>query len=417
MITFYAIFIWIVYFLFLYLLIFWLLVFLEEGIEDELTQIKQFPQVTVAVPAYNEEDTVAKTLNSIIKLDYPKDNVEIIVINDGSKDNTVKVVETTIKENPGSKILLVNKKNGGKGTALNVALKLAKGEFFVPLDADSYIRSDALKVIMPNFENKNVAAVLPLMKIKDPKNFMQRIQWAEYMVNLFYKRLMSILDCVHVAPGPFSVYRKETLIEIGGFDENNLTEDLEVTLRLQKNNYKIIQVMNTEVYTIPPDDFKGFYKQRNRWYKGTIINAFNYRKMAFNKDYQDFGFIQMPRILLEGLFSISAILIIGYNSVFKPLASKLYDFSMVNFNIMPFVKESIRNFYLIDMNLTQIFFTVVTGIFAGLLIYYAHIQTNEKFSKNSLIAIPSYLLFYSLLSGAVMFMVFIELILGKKQKW
>lgn len=417
MITFYAIFIWIVYFLFLYLLIFWLLVFLEEDIEEKLLQVKNFPKVTVVVPAYNEEDTIAKTMGSITGLEYPKDILEIIVVNDGSKDNTAGVVKNIIRENPQSKIILVNKENKGKGAALNTALKLSKGEFFVPLDADSYIRADALKVIIPHFGDKNVAAVLPLMKIKDPKNWIQKIQWAEYIVNLFYKRLMSILDCVHVAPGPFSVYRKEILIKVGGFDANNLTEDLEVTLKLQKNNYKIIQVMNTEVYTIPPDSLKGFYKQRNRWYKGTFINALNYRKMAFNKDYQDFGFIQMPRILLEGIFVIIAILIIGYNSVFRPLFSKIYNLSMVNFNVWPFLRESIGNFHIIDMNLTQMFFTIVTGIFAGLLIYYAHIQTNEKFSKNSLIAIPSYLLFYSILSGAIMLLVFIELILGKRQKW
>ncbi len=417
MITFYGVFILVIYLFLLYLMVFWLLVFLEEDIDDKIVPLTQFPRVTVTVPAYNEEDTISNTLKSIIELDYPKDKLELIIVNDGSKDNTEAVVNQLIKKNPQIKITLISQKNAGKGAALNKALGLAKGDFFVPLDADSYIRSDALKVILPHFADSNVAAVLPLMKIKDPKNLLQRIQWAEYMVNLFYKRLMSLLDCVHVAPGPFSVYRKKTLLDIGGFDEHNLTEDLEATLKLQKNNYKIIQVMNTEVYTIPPDSLKGFYRQRNRWYKGTILNALNYRKMAFNKKYEDFGLIQMPRILLEGVFVILSLIIITYNSILKPLFYKIYYFSMVNFNILPFISGFFTNFHLIDIDMTKLFFTSVVMIFAGLLVYYAHYHTNEKFSKNSLIAIPSYLLFYSILSSTIMLLVFIDLLRGKKQKW
>ncbi|MBI2673619.1 glycosyltransferase [Candidatus Woesearchaeota archaeon] len=379
--------------------------------------LTHFPLTTVTVPAYNEEDTISNTIKSIIELDYPKDKLELIVVNDGSKDNTELVVNQIIKENPQINIMLINQKNAGKGAALNKALNLAKGDFFVPLDADSYIRSDALKAMLPHFANKNVAAVLPLMKIKDPKNLLQKIQWAEYMVNLFYKRLMSLLDCVHVAPGPFSVYRKKILLGVGGFDEHNLTEDLEVTLKLQKNNYKIIQVMNTEVYTIPPDSLKGFYRQRNRWYKGTILNALKYRKMAFNKKYEDFGLIQMPRILLEGVFVILSLMIITYNSILKPLFYKVYYFSLVNFNILPFISGFFRNFHLIDIDMTRLFFTLIVMIFAGLLIYSAHRHTNEKFSRNSLIAIPSYILFYSILSSTIMLLVFIDVLMGKKQKW
>jgi len=146
------------------------------------------------------------------------------------------------------------------------------------LDADSYVSKDALHKILPEFTNDNIAAVLPLLKVRNPKNFLQKMQWLEYIVNMFYKELMSKLDCVHVSPGPFSVYKKSILMKIGGFDENNLTEDLEITLRLQKYNYRIVQLLNTDVHTIAPETFKELYKQRNRWFKGAVLNAVAYIK-------------------------------------------------------------------------------------------------------------------------------------------
>lgn len=125
----------------------------------------------------------------------------------------------------------------------------------------------------------------------------------------------------------------------------------------------------------------------------------------------------MPRILLEGVFVILSLMIITYNSILKPLFYKVYYFSLVNFNILPFISGFFRNFHLIDIDMTRLFFTLVVMIFAGLLIYSAHRHTNEKFTRNSLIAIPSYILFYSILSSTIMLLVFIDILMGKKQKW
>jgi cellulose synthase/poly-beta-1,6-N-acetylglucosamine synthase-like glycosyltransferase len=418
MITATAVVIWVAYVFFLYFMIFWLLVFIEEPLEDSGELTENFPLITVAVPAYNEEKTVAGTINSILELDYPKDKMEIIVINDGSKDNTKEIVEGIIKENPDFSIRLFNQRNQGKGVAMNRALANAIGEYFVPLDADSFIRSDALKKLLPHFnDEERIAAVLPLMKVKDPQNLLQKIQWAEYMVNLFYKRLMSILDCVQVAPGPFSVYKKEVLRYIGGFHEKNLTEDLEITLRMQKYHYKIKQVTTTEVYTIAPKTLKQFYYQRNRWYKGTILNALSYRKMVFNKKYGDFGFIQMPRLLLEGVLVVSALSFLLYKMVFKPLYYKFYNYSLINFDVLPFIAESFGNIRILDLDFVSVFYSLVVVLFAGVLLYYAHKYNNEKFTKRSLISVPAYLIFYSFLASFALVGVFFDLLRGKVQKW
>ncbi|MEK6835606.1 MAG: glycosyltransferase family 2 protein, partial [Nanoarchaeota archaeon] len=347
MINFSTIVIWILYLISLYIIIFWLLVLIEGKKTNKIKKLKKFPLVSILIPAYNEQDTIIGVLKSVIKLDYPKNKLEIIVVNDGSTDNTANLVKRFINENKNYNINLINQKNSGKGTALNKGLNVCKGEFFTCLDADSFIKEDALKKMLPHFQDEKVGVVLPLMKITQPKNVLQKIQWVEYLINLFYKSIMSHLNCVHVAPGPFSVYRTKLLRSLGGFDEKNLTEDLEISLRLQSKNYKILQLMNTEVYTVAPDNLKGFYKQRNRWYKGTLLNTLKYKNLVGNKKYGDFGIIQMPRVAISGFFAITALGFITYNYVLNPIIKRIYDFSFINFNFLSHLQEFIKNFNLL----------------------------------------------------------------------
>src|SRR3989344_1296746 len=228
---------------------------------------------------------------------------------------------------------------------------------------------------------------------------------------------MAILDCVQVTPGPFSVYRTNILRKIGGYDENNLTEDMEITLKLQKNDYRIIQSNQTEVYTNPPKTLKAFFKQRNRWYKGTLINAYKYRSMVFNKKYGDFGFIQMPRLLVEGFLAVSAFFIVGYVTVVRPLYYKVYNYSLINYDVYTSVTMAFSKFSLLDIDYMNLFLSLAMMLIVIVLIYHAHKQTNEQFSFNSLIAIPLYVFFYSILAALALLTVYIDLIRGKRQRW
>ncbi|MEM4369063.1 MAG: glycosyltransferase family 2 protein, partial [Candidatus Woesearchaeota archaeon] len=227
-------FVWTAICISLYFSVFWLLVFIEGDVQtrQRTTKLKRFPYISVVVPAFNEETHITETLHSLLNLDYPKKRLEIIVVDDGSTDRTAEMVQSIARKFSDRKIKLIRKVNGGKGSALNAGLKKAKGELFVCMDADSIVLPDALRKALIHFE-PDVAAVLPLLKVKNPKAVVQKMQWFEYLINMFYKKLLSKLNCIHVAPGPFSVYRTAVLKEVGGFDEHNLTEDLEMTLRLQ----------------------------------------------------------------------------------------------------------------------------------------------------------------------------------------
>jgi len=418
MISLTMIFMWVSIFISLFFVIFWILVFLEKGMDDKKLRLKKYPFVSVAIPAYNEEKTIIDTIKSVLNLDYPHDKVEVMVINDGSKDSTGKIVEEFISNNPGRKITLINQENQGKGKSLNVALKKANGEFFTCLDADSFIGESAFKKMLPLFyEDKNVAIVLPLMKIKKPNNFLRKIQWCEYLINFFYKKIMSNIDCVHVAPGPFSVYRKSVLDKLGGFSNHNLTEDLEISLRIQKNNYKIVQVLNTEVYTVAPGNFKDFYKQRNRWYKGTLLNLFDYKKLIFNRKYGDFGMVQLPRVLLSGFFAAFAIIYFTRTYLLRPFLEFIHDIGFINFNLSFVMSGWVNRFTFLDINYMNLFLFFVLISVSLFIIRLAYKYTNEKVFRHGYISIPAYLVLYGMFAATIWFTVFIGLVFGKIQKW
>ncbi len=407
---------WTAYLLSLFFAIFWFLVLIDKETKTKIRRLKRYPLVSIVIPAYNEEKNIISTLLSLIKLSYPKDKLEIIVVNDGSTDNTQRTVNEFAVQNKASYIKLINQKNKGKGAALNKGLAVSKGEFFICLDADSIVTKDALEKILPHFTSQNIGAVLPLLKVDKPKNLWQKMQWLEYIVNMFYKRLMSRLDCVHVAPGPFSVYRADVLKKIGGFDEDNLTEDLEVSLRLQSKNYRIVQLLDAEVFTIAPKTFKELYKQRNRWYKGSVINAFRYKHMMFSRKYGDFGFIQMPTIIVSGLIAIILFSSLLYYGL-KPYAKAIYNAIFIDFDFYTLVKEFKFDFNILDLNYSAILVAITMLIISIFILAKSHEKTKERLSKHGIFSLVSYLFFYFLVIGFIWVGIMLDFAFGKKQKW
>ncbi|MFH1470726.1 MAG: glycosyltransferase family 2 protein [Candidatus Micrarchaeota archaeon] len=274
-------------FLGLYAAVFYFLLYITQservGLDPEP---KMLPSVSVIIPAYNEEECIGKTIQSILSLDYPKKKLEVIVVNDGSKDKTAEVAKHyTVK--------LINKKNSGKANSINVALKHAKGELVAIMDADSFVTKGALKKMVGYFGDPEVASVTAAMKVWEPKTAVQKLQTGEYLLNAFLKKLQSFVDGISVTPGPFSVYRKSVFKRLGGFDENTLTEDQEIALRIQSANMRIENSINAEVFTQVPKSIRSLFKQRRRWYLGYLQNIWKH-KALFSPRYGDFGMFVLP---------------------------------------------------------------------------------------------------------------------------
>jgi len=411
---------WIIYSLLLYVNIFWLLVyFFNSGIDDKKGIIRGWPKVTLVIHAHNEEEVIALTLKSAINIDYPRDKLEIIVASNASTDNTVKIAQDIKNNNKKTDIKILDLKKKGKGLALNNALSIAKGEFFVLFDADSFVESSALKTLLPYFySNQEVACVLPMMKVGKAKNFLQKLQWYEYIMNLFYKRLMAILDSVHVAPGPFSIYRTQILKKIGGFSYPNLTEDLEITLRLQKHNYKIIQTIDAEVRTIVPNNINDLARQRNRWYKGTVHNALSkdYLKMWFNKKYGDFGLIQMPILVVPGLFAI-IILLVHLYYLFKNIWTTFFNLYNINFDVLTLIRNFTFDFNILDAQYTRMVIASIM-LFTGILTFYlSHRMTNEKVFRYGKLPVIVFLFTFPFFLSYIWTKILIEVTINNVQEW
>ncbi len=406
----------IAYFVSLYLVIFWLLLLIERGVRSIPKKLKKLPLVSICIPAYNEGDNIVETIESVVDLDYPKEKLEIFVVNDGSTDNTREAVEKLLKEPKYRNVILLNQKNKGKGAAMNKALRKAKGEFFVPLDADSVVSKDALKILLSHFYTENVAAVLPIIRIQHKSSIMRKIQHCEYLINFFYKRLMSHINCVHVTPGPFSVYRKDVILKLRGFDENNLVEDLEMAIKIQKANFEIVQILDTSIFTKAPANFIQFYKQRNRWYKGSIINIYNYRKMVFNKSYGDFGILQLPMVFVAASVSIILFFILVFWKLLKPVINKLYDWSHIEFDIMPLITKGIKNYTFLNLNYVPLFYGLTILVLAIVFLVLAHHHSGEKLRHNKK-SIFFYILVYPIMIGVIWTGVIFDLMRGKIQKW
>lgn len=251
------------------------------------------PPVAIIVPCWNEQDTVGGTVRSLLAMDYPKDKLRIILVNDGSTDNTKEVMDS-YADNP--QITVIHKENGGKHTAINLGIEHATdAEFVGCLDADSFVAPDALRHIIPCFDDPKVAAATPAMSVFQPKNLLEQMQNAEYIVGIASRHALSAVNGIYVTPGPFSFYRRSVIEELGGFRHAHQAEDMEMALRIQRAGYEIDNAPRARVYTKVPRSVPKLIKQRTRWTTGFLRNVMSdYRDLVGNPRYGALGLMVLP---------------------------------------------------------------------------------------------------------------------------
>ncbi|MFZ2049104.1 MAG: glycosyltransferase [Minisyncoccia bacterium] len=341
--------------------------------EDFLKRkIEHYPSVTIVVPGFNEGETVTATVNSLLSLDYPKDKLFLMLIDDGSTDNTFEVMNR-FKDNP--QIQIFKKENGGKFTALNFALERIKTDLIGCLDADSFVAPDALKLMVPFFNNKEVMAVTPSIKVHEERNVLQKIQKIEYNWGIFFRRMLSSLGAMFVTPGPFSIFRTKVFKDLGGYRHGHHTEDMELAMRMQKNHYKIVNSVGAHVYTITPKKFKALYKQRTRWTYGFLNNVVDYKELFFNKKYGHIGFFVLPIALI----SIASTLYAAANIVWN-ISIKLMDL-ITRFQAVGFYTKfpTIRfDWFFFNTSILTILVLIALAINISLLVMSARMAREER---------------------------------------
>lgn len=244
------------------------------------------PRVSVLIPAWNEEVGILQTLNSVLTSTYRQ--IEIIIINDGSTDGTHKKVLQFLRKyaklTSRNKIPVIykSKTNGGKSRALNYGLKFATGEIVVTIDSDSVIDKEAITNIVKHFRDKKIMCVAGNVKIGNRSKAVGLVQQLEYLYGFYFKKADSIMNSIYIVGGAAAAYRRKVFTRLGNFDEEIITEDIEMSTRIQNAGLKIGYAPDAIVYTEGPTDLGGLFKQRLRWKYGRLLTFAKYRHLFFS---------------------------------------------------------------------------------------------------------------------------------------
>jgi cellulose synthase/poly-beta-1,6-N-acetylglucosamine synthase-like glycosyltransferase len=345
---------------------------------------KRLPRVTIALPCHNKANCLGKTISSIVKLNYPQNLVQVIVVDDASGDGTHAEALRLQKAYPELDMLVLKHgTNRGKAAAMNTALAKSTGEFFACLDADTTLHPDAIRNLVPHFSRRNVGAVIGQVKVENPRTLYERIQRVEYIYSNFIRRLWSNLRTLFVAPGgACSLFRAQTVRELGGFAEAGMTEDLEIGLRLKANGYDVHMEPKAITYTTVPKTWRALWRQRVRWYRGFAVNHLKYRGLFFRKSHGLFSSFQLPINVLGIILLLTTVFIVSYGSL-----SDLYELLYRSLTIKGYFFNHVLNFptpkeLLLGQNV-QVLLPIVTGtLLLAYLVYVAHQEMQERLFRS-----------------------------------
>jgi cellulose synthase/poly-beta-1,6-N-acetylglucosamine synthase-like glycosyltransferase len=265
-------------------------------------RLKPFrPFVSVIVPAWNEEVGITKTMRSVLNNTYQR--IELIVVNDGSKDKTDMLVRDIMAKHQVSahRLRYFYKPNEGKGHALNLGIKQARGELIFTVDADSILDRHAIANMVKYFEDPTIWAAVGNVKVASNKTLIGFLQRLEYMFGFYFKRAHAVMNAEYIFGGANAAYRRRLFEEIGLFDTSNKTEDIEMSLRTRYFGKHCAYAEDVVVYTEGASNLAGLINQRLRWKKGRFDTFLKYRSLFFSRSAQHskwLSFFVLPFSLL-----------------------------------------------------------------------------------------------------------------------
>lgn len=253
------------------------------------------PRVSVIIPAYNEERVIAASVTRVLASDYPA--LEVIVADDGSKDRTAAIVAQSFGSD--SRVTLLTLANGGKATALNRALRHARGEVIIALDADTQFEPTTIRRLARWFADPEIGAVAGDARVGNRINLVTRWQAIEYVTaqNL-ERRALAGFDAMTVVPGAVGAWRRSALDAVGGYPENTLAEDQDLTIAVQRAGWRVTFDPRATAWTEAPESFRALAKQRYRWAFGTLQCLWKHRQVLRRGEPAGLAWIGMPQAWL-----------------------------------------------------------------------------------------------------------------------
>jgi cellulose synthase/poly-beta-1,6-N-acetylglucosamine synthase-like glycosyltransferase/peptidoglycan/xylan/chitin deacetylase (PgdA/CDA1 family) len=276
------------------------------------------PSVTIVVPAYKEEMVILSTVQSLVNQDYGGE-LDIIIIDDGSPDNTYQVVADAFRDN--TRVRVYSKSNGGKASALNYGIARARGEIIVCLDADTQFTPTTVTRLVAPMHDPNVGAVAGNAKVGNRHNLVTRWQALEYVTSQnLERRAFAVLNAITIVPGAVGAWRKSYIQAVGGFSADTLAEDQDLTWALGEEGVKVVYADDAIAYTEAPDTLRMLVRQRFRWSFGTLQCVWKHRRIFLKPQYGTLGTIAMPNVWIFQIF---------YTAI-SPVADFLFLWSLIS---------------------------------------------------------------------------------------
>lgn len=330
-----------------------------------------YPDISVIIPAYNEEENIQETIESVVSAGYPK-KFEILVVDDGSTDSTSRIVKNMMKKHRNIKILKGDHK--GKAMAINLAMKTAKGEIIVILDADTLIEKNALGRLVRPFSDEKVAAVAAVLRVRNSLKPITWFQHLDYALSTSWRHVVNKINGLCIVPG-FCAFRKSSLKKIGGFRGDTAVEDYDICLHLRKSGYKIGMSSSAIAYTRVPETLSGLVRQRMRWNRGTIQTMKKHSDMFMKND--SVGLYTMPTqlywfvhaviylpVVIYQMMSIYFQYFVSYGNAFSLAAVEYFAKWFTLFGTLDFIAKVSSGIYpASDVNLLAIAAFALGNIF------------------------------------------------------
>ncbi|MCA0374404.1 MAG: glycosyltransferase [Gemmatimonadetes bacterium] len=275
----------------------------RPGVARRATDRTFTPMVSVLIPAYNEGRVITRTIASVLAQDYP--DFEVVVIDDGSRDDTAAAAESMTSD---ARVRVLRQANAGKAAALNTGIAAAAGAVLVVIDADTVLAPDALLHLVHPLADRRVGAVAGNAKVGNRVNLVTRWQAVEYVTSQnLDRRAFVLLNCITVVPGAIGAWRREAVLAAGGFRTDTLAEDQDLTLTLLRAGHRVALADHAIAYTEAPETFAALLKQRFRWSFGTLQCAWKHRAALGRREAGALGLVGLPNIwLFQLLFPLLA---------------------------------------------------------------------------------------------------------------
>lgn len=253
-----------------------------------------FPPASILLAAYNEERVIASTIRHLLDSDYPAP-LEILVVDDGSKDGTAAVVERIAASEP--RVRFFRQANGGKASALDRALSESTHETVVMIDADTMVAPDGIRWLVAPLSDPSVGAVSGYVRVGNTKRWLGRFQDLEYTAAFeIDRRAQDLLGCITVAPGALSAFRKAALLDAGPITNDTLAEDTDLTLQLHRLGWKVVFAPKAVADTEAPETVRALASQRFRWAFGTLQCLWKHGRITFSPGSGWLGWFALPSV-------------------------------------------------------------------------------------------------------------------------